>query len=82
MKAIFPEKELTSVNITEPLFRDILLKTYHSFNIEDNKLNREIALTEAYSTVSNETLIDLHDAFDLDFRFFNYDKFPSFISSR
>ena len=81
MKAVFPKKELSSVNLTEPKFRDILLTTYRSFNIEDNKLNREIALKEAFSTVSNETLYELHDAFDLDFKLFDYDKFPPFITS-
>ena len=69
------------MNITEPVFRDILLKTYHSFKIEDNKLNREIALKEAFSTVSNETLYELHDAFALDFKLFDYDKFPPFMAS-
>ena len=80
MKAVFPQKELSSVNLTEPEFRNVLMKAYHSFKIEDNKLNREIALKEAYSTLSNETLYELHDAFALDFKLFDYDKFPSFIT--
>ena len=80
MNATFPLNELTSGNITESQFRSALMKAYHSFDIEDNKMNRELALQEAYSTVSNETLRELQDAFDLDFRLFDYDKFPSFIT--
>ena len=80
MKATFPLKALSSRNITETEFRNALMNAYHSFNIEDNKMNRELALQEAYSTVSNETLHELRDAFDLDFRLFDYDKFPSFIT--
>lgn len=80
MKAIFPEKYLSSANITESDFRGALLKAYRSFKIEDNKMNREIALREAYSTLSIKTLHELHEAFDLDFKLFDYDKFPSFIT--
>ena len=76
MKAAFPLEQLSSVDITESKFVDTLMKAYHSFNIEDNRMNREMALQEAYSTVSKETLLKLQDAFDLDFKLFDYDKFP------
>lgn len=82
MEAEFPEKELSLANITEREFRTTLLNAYHSYNLEENKLNRDIALREAYSTVSNKTLQELHEAFDLDFQLFDYDKFPSYITPR
>ena len=79
MKAAFPWKELSTSNITETQFRDTLLKAYHSFNIEDNNMNREMALREAYSDVSQETMCELQDAFELDFKLFDYDMLPPFI---
>lgn len=81
-KATFPEKELSSENITEPILRTALLNAYRAFSPEENKSNRDIALQEAFSTVSKQTLQDLQEAFDLDFKLFDFDRFPSFISQR
>ena len=79
MEAAFPWKELSFSNITETQFRYTLLKAYHSFNIEDNNMNREMALKDAYSDVSQETMRELQDAFELDFKLFDYDMLPPFI---
>ena len=81
MEAEFPEKQLSTMNLTEVEFRNVLMKAYNSFNIVETKVNRELALRVAYSTVSQESLRALQDAFDLDFKLFDYDKSPSFITN-
>ena len=47
MKAEFPEKQLASSNVIELEFRHVWCKLIIFFNIEDNLLNRGLALQDA-----------------------------------